>query len=116
MFNVLVQANSTAWETDQLMRMRRNRFNEYSDSEGDAIRANKPESLKLLEAVPTLLMYERGTTGPNTNIVRYGFLRNIKATPTEIQFTFSEEGRFRLRDVHEFADRFGMDNFVLGHT
>jgi hypothetical protein len=56
----LVAADLTAWETDQFMRMRRDRFNAHSGTEGDAISLDQPDTLKLLENSPALLMYECG--------------------------------------------------------
>ncbi len=71
MFNVLVTSNGTAWETDQLMRILASRFNTHSGTEGNGISPAKPETLLRLEKVPSLLMYERGVRGPNTDVVRY---------------------------------------------
>lgn len=73
MFNVLTTNNPTAWETDQLMRMDAARFGEYSDSEAEAISTNKPASLKSLEGIDTLLMYETHSESPNVELVRYGW-------------------------------------------
>jgi hypothetical protein len=58
MFNLLVSGNYTAWETDQLMRMPRDRFGEYSDTERARISLDQMESVKSLEGIDTLLMYE----------------------------------------------------------
>ena len=116
MFNVLIHSSGTAWETDQLMRIPRERFKEAADSEAASVTANKPKSLKSVEEIQTLLMYERDSSGPNVEMVRYGFLQNIKATSHEILFTFVEEGRFKRKDVYEFADRFGISNFMLCRT
>jgi hypothetical protein len=116
MFNVLIEANGTAWETDQLMRMDIRRFKEDSDSEAETVSISRPESLKKLEEAATLLMYEIGAEGPNIGLVRYGHLRNIKAMKHEILFTFIEEGRLPRKCVHEFADRLGIGRLMLNHT
>ncbi len=77
MFNVLVTASGTAWETDQLMRMDSRRFKESSGTEAVSVEIAKPETLRVLEQVPTLLMYELGSERPNVGVVRYGRVRVI---------------------------------------
>lgn len=117
MFNLLVTANPTAWETDQLMRIDKTRLKEYSDAqEAENIRADKPETLAQLEGIPTLLMYETGTEGPQSGIVRYGLLRSIRVTGKDLSFYFDEEGRFDLSTVEEFADRLGLGKLQLHRT
>jgi hypothetical protein len=111
MFNVLVNGNATAWETDQLMRMDAERFKEPSGSQGEFVSTGKPETLKALEQIPTLLMYERGCSGPNTDVVRYGALGDIKAVGKELVFRFDEEGILSRAVVEEFSDRLGMSHF-----
>jgi hypothetical protein len=112
MFNLLVTFDGTAWETDQLMRMRADRFKISSvGKEADRVSKEMPESLKLLEAVPALLMYERDATGPNVDVVRYGRLHEIELAGQELQFRFSEEGRLPRSVVREFADWLGIGRF-----
>src|SRR5438128_2672407 len=95
MFNVLVSGSRTAGETDQLMRMDVDRFREYSDGiEAASISSDKPETLRLLESISTLLMYERGTDGPNANVVRCGHLRDIRVAGKKLAFRFVEKGQF----------------------
>jgi len=116
LFNLLISGNTTAWETDQLMRMDAGRFKEYSGSESQFIAADKPESLKALEAVPSLLLYERGTEGPTADRVRYGFLHDIRLVKSELQFRFSEEGIFPREVIKEFAERLGLSDWERGRT
>jgi len=118
MFNVLISADGTAWETDQLMRMDVNRFKEYSDgTEAKSVSIEKAATLRALEQVPALLMYERGTEGPNADIVRYGYLRDIKVVPLkELVFRFNEEGRFPRSVVQEFAVRLGIEYWEQNRT
>jgi hypothetical protein len=61
-------------------------------------------------------MYERGTEGPNTDIVRYGVLRDIKVGRKELTFRFAEEGRFARAVVQEFGDRLGIHQWEHGRT
>jgi hypothetical protein len=117
MFNLLISGNPTAWETDQLMSMDIARFKEHSGgSEASSVSLDKPNTLALLEHVPTLLMYERGTQGPTTDVVRYGYLRGIAATASKVSFHFHEEGRFQKSVVQEFADRLGIDPWEHNRT
>jgi hypothetical protein len=48
MFNLLVSASSTAWESDQRMGMSASRFGEYSGDEYEGISVKNQESLKRL--------------------------------------------------------------------
>lgn len=114
MFSILVHGNDEAWETDQLLRMDKARFKEHSDAESETIRCDQPETLKSLESVPTLLMYELGC--PHANTVRYGFLRNIRVVREELVFTFAEEGVFDRSTVKEFATRLGLKDWENGRT
>jgi len=117
MFNVLISADDTAWETDQLMRMDVSRFKEYTDgSEAKSVSLSKPDTLKLLEAVPALLMYERGTEGPNTDTARYGRLSEIRVAGRELVFRFREDGRFPMAVVREYAGRLGLEHWEQNRT
>src|SRR5690242_2341664 len=79
MFNVLVSALNSAWEPGQRMRMPRDRFREYSGDEAQAISLSHPASLKVLERVTTLLMYEKEMVeGAAGDVVRVGQLRDIQ--------------------------------------
>lgn len=108
MFNILVSSDATAWETDQLMRMPKYRFREYSDSEAQAISPDNPETLKQLEGTPALLMYEIGANGPHVGTIKYGYLKNVRATEYDLVFGFSEEGTLPRATINEFASRIGL--------
>ncbi len=58
MFNLLVSGNPSTWDTGQPWSMLIERFKEYSGSEASGISAKQPLTLKALEGVPALLMYE----------------------------------------------------------
>lgn len=105
MFNLLVTADGTAWETDQLMQMAADRFKEYSGDEAKAISLADPESLGRLEKVHALLMYESGVSGPNPDVVRLGRLQEIRVAGYQIVFRFEEEGRLTRSLIQEFASR-----------
>jgi len=116
MFNILTSGGDTTWETDQLMRMDAVRFKEYSDSEAESISADNPASLKSLEHIDTLLMYESGSRSPNVHLVRYGHLHSIKVVGKELVFRFEEKGKFLRTVVEEFAERLGIDSFEFHRT
>jgi TIR domain len=117
MFSVLISASGTAWETDQLMRMLASRFKEYSEGhEASSVTLDTPDTLKLLEEAPALLMYETNTEGPNADVIRYGHVRDIRVAGNELVFRFAEEGRFSKSVVQEFADRLGVDKWEQTRT
>src|SRR5688572_11926903 len=93
MFNLLVSADSVAWESDQRMRMLRQRFLEYSGDESATISLGNPESLKVLERVQTILLYEDGVDAPNANVARFGRMKDIRVDGSNISFRFNEAGR-----------------------
>ncbi len=93
------------------------RFKEFSDGpEAESVVISNLPSLKQLEHVPALLMYEATTEGPNTDIVRCGYLRQIKVGRQELTFKFSEEGCFSRAVVREFVDRLGIHNWEFNRT
>jgi TIR domain len=116
MFNILTSYNGMAWETDQLMRMDVGRFKEYSDSEAENISSSKPITLKALEGIDTLLMYETGSESQNIDLVRYGCLRSIKIVGKELVFRFEEKGKYLRTVVEEFAERLGIDSWEFKRT
>ena len=117
MFNVLIAYSSTAWETDQLMSMDRDRFLEHTP-EHVAVQFSwkKPETLKALESIPTLLMYEPGHDGDNREVVRYGQLHDIKVSGSDLTFRFDDQGRLVRSTVMEYATRLGFGRLEHGRT
>jgi hypothetical protein len=116
MFNILTTGSDTAWDTDQLMRMDVTRLKEFSDSEAENISADKPTTLKMLEGIDTLLMYETGSRSPNVDLVRYGCLQSIKLVGRELAFKFQEKGKFQRTVIEEFAARLGIDSWEFNRT
>ena len=78
MFNVLISGNDAAWESEQRMQMAIDRFLECSGDEAQKIKPEDPRTLKLLERVPALLMYEVLIKDPPGEVVRVGQLRDIR--------------------------------------
>jgi hypothetical protein len=114
MFNLLVTADSAGWETDNTMQMLRERFKECSGSEAASISLRDPDSLNLLETVPTLLMYE--SASDDLGIVRYGSMTGIKVVGSRIKFNFDTQGFFRTELIEEFGNRLGIDSWEYNRT
>lgn len=93
MYSLLVSWNNMAWESEQRMRMSADRFREYSGDESQALSIQSPDTLKQLERVTTLLMYERGVDNPPGEIVRIGQVRDIRVHQGDLNFRFAETGR-----------------------
>lgn len=118
MFNLLVHGNGAAWEKPPLS-LGVERFKEYSGSEADPISIAQPETLRRLQEVPALLMYEVGADGPNPKLVRHGRIRNIVRRGSELTFEFApdpERGYLTLGTVLGFADALGMHRFEQHRT
>jgi hypothetical protein len=108
MFNIIVTSDTTAWETDQVMRMDGDRFMESGSSEGPEaarVRSGLPESLSLLENTPTLLFYEQSDRMPAADVIRFGKVRNVHRDGSSIGFLFTEEGRFTRETLSEYKGR-----------
>jgi hypothetical protein len=117
MFSVIVSGSRTAWETDGVMRIAASRFNhEYSDSEGARVSLKDPNSLRLVEQAPVLLMYEPGGDELHKDIVRIGTVENVEISRSTVLFNFRERGRLSRADIEEFAERLGIGRFELGTT
>lgn len=116
MFNLLVSASSIAWESDQRMEMPASRFGEYSGDEYEGISTKNQADLKRLEQVPTLLMYEQGVEGPNTDVVRVGQILDIRVSGGEISFRFTETGRIHRDKVYELAHRLQLSEWEKTRT
>ncbi|MBL8879210.1 MAG: TIR domain-containing protein [Phycisphaerales bacterium] len=116
MFNFLVTANGTAWETDQLMRIDASRFKESSGIEGALVTLDKPETLQRLEDIDSLLMYELCADSSHKDSVRLGRIHAIRRSGHELIFQFNETGRLPRALITEFADRIGINQFEFNRT
>ena len=86
------------------MRMDAGRFREFSGIESENISVTSPSTLKSLEKIDTLLLYEEHSGSAHVDIVRYGQLYDIKLVGKDLVFKFGEKGRFSRTVVKEFAD------------
>jgi hypothetical protein len=111
MFNVLVTGDTTAWEVDRLMSLSLLRLQEYSGSDYKAagISLNNGGALKILEACPTLLLYEiTGRDTPATNVVRYGFMKNLQFNGS-LTFSFQNKMYCERDLLVKYARHLGID-------
>jgi hypothetical protein len=118
MFNLLIAGHSEMWET-QPYSIGLGRFKEYSGHEAAAIDSARPESLRRLEDVPALLMYEVGAGGPHARVVRHGRIRNIVRRGSELTFAFELDEQHAYLDrsqVLSVSDQLGMDQFEQHRT
>lgn len=116
MFNVLISANSIAWETDQIMLMDRSRFGEHSGEEVKTIDLEEASTLRRLEEVDSLLLYETGVAGENAQVVRFGRIHDIRVSSRDIRFRFSEIGRLDRAVLKELAPILGISEWELNRT
>lgn len=118
MFNLLVSGHGEWWET-QPFTSSIDRFKEYSGVGAETIDLARPETLRQLEQIPTLLMYEVGAGGPHARVVRHGRLRNIVRRGHELAFTFEpdpEHAYLDRADVLRIADQLGIAQFEQHRT
>ncbi|WP_413989803.1 hypothetical protein ACMDCR_28270 [Labrys okinawensis] len=118
MFNLLVSGNGEWWENPPYTSTI-DRFKEYSGAEAEAIDLARPETLRRLEEVPALLMYEVGAGGPHARVVRHGRIRNIVRRGHELAFTFEPDPEHAYLDRAEVlrtADQLGIAQFEQHRT
>ncbi|MFO0861219.1 MAG: TIR domain-containing protein [Phycisphaerales bacterium] len=116
MFNILVTGSSTEWDSTQRMGILASRFGEFSGDEYSGISTSDQASLKRLEQVQTLLMYEDGSDGPNAEVVRVGQLRDIRLRGSDLTFRFTESGRVPRAKVYELASQLQLDRWERNRT
>ena len=116
MFNVLVSSHEAAWESGQRLKMDASRFLEKSGDEAQRIAPTDATSLKALERVHALLMYEKLRTESYAEDVRVGHVRNIQLNGADISFRFAEIGRVPRQTVWEHRHRLQIDDFAFNRT
>ncbi|GAA4175872.1 hypothetical protein [Shinella granuli] len=118
MFNLLVSGHGEWWETPPYT-MTIDRFKEYSGVEAEEIDLARPETLRRLEDLPALLMYEVGAGGPHARVVRHGRIRNIVRRARELAFTFEpdvEHAYLDRAEVLRVAEQLGIEQFEQHRT
>ena len=118
MFNLLVSGNGEWWERPPLT-SGVDQFKEYSGIAGEAIDAARPDTLRQLEEIPALLMYEAGARGPHARVVRHGRLRNIVRRGRDLTFDFEphpEQAYLDREFVLNFAPQLAIEPFEQHRT
>jgi hypothetical protein len=95
------------------------RSKESSGADAEAIDLARPETLRRLEEIPALLIYEVGASGPHARVVRHGRIRNIVRRGQELAFTFEPDPEHAFLDraaVLRIADQLGIQQFGQHRT
>jgi hypothetical protein len=116
MFNILISANGKAWESEGRMEMDAGRFLEYSETEAKDLSADDPKTLKKLERVTSLLIYENIVKARSRSIVRVGQIHDIQSEGTRISFRFAEVGRIRRRQFEKIRQRLSVSDWEMNRT
>ncbi len=116
MFNLLVSADATAWEGKGRFSTQTERFKEYSGDEATLLDISNPESLKVLERVPSILMYELGTDGKNTDKAYFGEIRDIQVSDKSVSFRFHHTGDLTQAQVLENSNRLQIGRWEATRT
>ena len=118
MFNLIVSGHGEAWDSVPFSSPV-TRFTEYSSTIADEIDLSQPQTLRRLEEVPTLLMYEVGARGANVEIVQHGRVRNIRRVSSDVVFDFeldSEHAYLQRRQLLKHAETLGIQQFERYRT
>jgi hypothetical protein len=116
MFNVLIAGDTAAWESDQRLEMPAERFLEHSGDESENISVEKPKSLKVLERIQSLLLYEGGTSGKASGVIRLGQMRDIRSVGRNVSFRFAETGRISNTKFNELRHRLQITDWEMHRT
>jgi hypothetical protein len=116
MFNVLIAGDGMAWESEQRLEMLTERFLEHSGDESENISVEKPNSLKILERIQTLLLYEDGAGGNAADVIRLGQMRDIRIVGRKITFRFAEAGRIESDKFEELRHRLQISDWEMHRT
>jgi hypothetical protein len=116
MYNVLIAFDSTTWESGQRMGMAADRFLEHSGDECAHISLTNHASLKELESIQTLLLYEKQSDGETADIIRIGKMRDILVNDDRITFRFAENGRIPYGKFDELKDALQIGRFEINRT
>jgi hypothetical protein len=116
MFNVLIAGDGIAWESEQRLEMPSERFLEHSGDESENISVEKPKSLKVLERIQSVLLYEGGAGGKAAGIIRLGQLRDIRPVGRSVTFRFAETGRIPSAKFEELRYRLQISDWEMHRT
>lgn len=92
------------------------RFLEYSEMESKGISSDDQKSLKRLERITSLLLYENLVTARSRSIVRIGQMHDIQMEGGRITFRFAEVGRIRRRQFENVRHKLNVRDFEMNRT
>lgn len=98
------------------MEIDRSRFGEYSGDEKEGISVEEPDSLRILERVQAILMYENDVADPPGQSVRVGQIRDIRVDRHTVSFRFRESGRLPRERLLEFPQQLQLGKWELTRT
>jgi hypothetical protein len=87
MFSLIIYGNGDMFSEPQPWSLDASRFLEYSCEQAQAIFGSR-QNLNVLEELPTIVTGEWG--GSVSQVVRVGFVRNVKTAGGQIRFSFEE--------------------------
>jgi predicted nucleotide-binding protein len=114
MFNLLISGNETAWESEDELGMSAGRFGEFSGKEAANISPANPDSLRVLQNVPTILMYEEGAN--QSDVVRFGYIYDIHVYGGQVLFRFVEHSRTTRDVIQRFLSKLHIERFEQNRT
>lgn len=92
------------------------RFKEYSGDEAASLDVTSPDSLRMLERVPSILMYELGTDGNTAENAYFGELRDIQHSGSTLSFRFHHTGNLTQGEVLENSGRLQIGRWEANRT
>jgi len=114
MWNLLISAHPTAWENNKTCRIDARRFCEYSSDAAQSLSLKNSDTLRTLESLPTLLVYESAIDSKNAHLVRHGTISNLHRDGRDLVFQFtpdSERGYFLRGLLQKFSGELGIHRF-----
>lgn len=96
----MITAKAGAWETDGRFTMPGERFLEYTaPSVKKLVSLSNPRSLRKLQGIPSILMYETEVKHASADVVRFGIIRDIRVEGVDLSFSFKESWRGSKKDM-----------------
>ena len=113
MLNLLISGDPTAWES-HTCRIDASRFGEYHADGAKPLSLSDAETIRTLESLPTLLVYESAIDGENVHLVRYGTITGLHRDGRDLAFQFTldpEHGYFPRSLLQKFASELDLHRF-----
>lgn len=113
MLNLLISGDPTAWES-QTCRIDASRFGEYHADGAKPLSLSNVETMRMLESLPTLLVYESAIDGENAHLVRHGTITGLHRDGRDLVFQFTldpEHGYFPRSLLEKFTSELDLHRF-----